>query len=60
MSIREILILVRASDADTLMAFAFRRAVGVAHPFKPGALSARVDRYQDASRLMHQRYGVRM
>jgi len=47
-------------NADTLMAFAFRRAVGCPQPKQRGRTSARLNRYADAERLMGQRYGVRM
>ena len=59
-TIADIVEAVYLCNADTLMAWAFRRAVGAPPLARPGAVAARVDRYGDVRRLMRQRYGVRM
>ena len=51
---------VRRCGADTLVARAFRLAVGVPGPARKGRASARLDRYGEAESLMRQSYGVRM
>ena len=60
MGIVEILAIVRRSNAQTVVAFAFRRALGVPSPPARGGASARRDRYRGAARIMRQRYGVRL
>lgn len=60
MTIAEIYEAVSLCNADTLMAYAFRQAVGCPQPRRRGRSSARVNRFADAERLMGQRYGVRM
>lgn len=60
MTIDELHEAVRACAADTLIAAAFRRAVGLTPYRARGKATAKVDRYAGASGLMRQRYGVRM
>ena len=60
MNIADIYEAVYFCTADTLMAFAFRKAVGCPQPKRRGRSSARVDKYAGADKLMGQRYGVRM
>ena len=60
MNVADIYEAVKTCNADTLMAFAFRRVFGLPQPKRRGRSSARVDRFADAKRLMKQRHGVRM
>ena len=59
MNIADIYEAVYLCNADTLMAYAFRKAVGCPQHKPVAKLTARVDRYADAGRLMGQRHGVR-
>ena len=60
MNIADIYEAVYLCSYDTLVAWAFRRAVGCPQPARRGRALARVDRYAGAPQLMRQRVGVRM
>lgn len=63
MSLRDIAERVTKSDADTITARAFRRALGIPNRTRGGGTRgayARADRYRGAERIMRQRYGVRL
>ena len=60
MTIADIYEAVYMCNADTLIAFAFRRAVGCPQPPRRGRAKAFVDRFADAEKLMKQRHGVSM
>ncbi|MBQ9002376.1 MAG: hypothetical protein IJ087_11030 [Eggerthellaceae bacterium] len=60
MGIGEIYALVYANKARTVVASAFRRALGIPNPPTRGRVSVRRDRYRGTARAMRQRYGVRL
>jgi hypothetical protein len=60
MTLEEIYRAVRRCGADTIVACAFRKALGIPQLESRPRVAARLDRYDGVEALMRQRYGVRM
>lgn len=60
MSIQTLMRIVQASASNTVMAQAFRRALGMPQHIRHGDTSAIFGRYSNARALMMQRHGVRL
>lgn len=60
MSIQTLVRIVQANASNTMMAQAFRHALGMPQHIRHGDTSAILDRYANTRALMMQRHGVRL